>query len=372
MSAVLNLTLISSPLQIDLKGFLLVSMRAWLLSSLSILYSSLAYAEEKQLNIYMWEDTLSPNVQSDWERISGTSLNLSHFDNDDERSLLMIKSVQLPFDLVILDNVSAQIYGHLGAFEDLSTLKNRANNDPKWNQACGPYAVPYFWGTVGIAYRKDIIAKPPNTWQEFVHPPDNLVGKIGMINDSVESLLPVLYSLGIPPTTDDPQQLQAAYQQMMQFSDKVLSYEYILSYIRSQKNLDQIQMALAYSGDHYSLNRYFNQDKWGYVIPEGELFVWVDCLAVTSHSEQKQTAFALLEYLMSPKVAAKNAIDIKAATPNLKATKLLPDWYLNDASLFPPTERLNNSRIDSELSAQNISLRAKIINQMLKRHEAKH
>ncbi|AIW13147.1 spermidine/putrescine ABC transporter substrate-binding protein [Vibrio tubiashii] len=346
-------------------------MRASFLSLLA-LFNSSVFAQESALNVYMWEDTLSPSIHSDWEQKSGAPLTLSHFDNDDERSLLMMRSVQLPFDVVVLDNVSAQIYGRLGSFEDLSNLKNRSNNDPKWNQACGPYAVPYFWGTVGVAYRKDKIEQPPTTWQEFVNPPKELFGKIGMINDSVESFLPVLYSLGISPTTEDTKQLQAAYPAMMTFSEKVLTYEYILSYVRSQENINQMLMTLAYSGDQYSLNRSFKQDKWDYVIPDGELFLWVDCLAVTSHSEQKQQAIAFLEYLMSPKVAATNAMDIKAATPNLSATKLLPEWYLNDASLFPPAERLKNARIDSELSAENISLRAKIINQILKRHEAKH
>lgn len=68
----------------------------------------------------------------------------------------------------------------------------------------------------------------------------------------------------------------------------------------------------------------------------------------------------------------KNALDIKAATPNMRATELLPDWYLNDTTLFPPANRLEHALIDSELSAENISLRAKIINRLLSQHEVKH
>ncbi|MFM2588963.1 spermidine/putrescine ABC transporter substrate-binding protein [Vibrio sp. TBV020] len=340
--------------------------------SLFLFVSTFSSASESPLSIYMWEDTLSPNVRSDWETDTGVPLRLSHFDNDDERSLLMMKSVQLPFDIVVLDNVSAQIYGRLGSFEDLSSLKNRSNNDSKWNQACGTHAIPYFWGSVGIAYRKDMIDSPPATWSEFVQPPDEWVGKIGMINDSIETFLPVFYSLGIPPTTDSPADLQAAYPAIISFNNSVLTYEYILSYIRSQSDPNRLLMTLAYSGDQYSLNRFFGQEQWAYIIPEGELFLWVDCLAISSHSANKQTAKAFLNYLMDPKVAAKNATDIKAATPNLSAIKLLPDWYLNDASLFPSKERLKSARIDSELSAENISLRVKMINQLLKRHEAKY
>ncbi|MCG9727358.1 spermidine/putrescine ABC transporter substrate-binding protein [Vibrio brasiliensis] len=344
-------------------------MRASLLSLVYLIHSSVFASS---LSVYMWEDTLSPKVRDNWEDQSNIPLMLSHFDNDDERSLLMMKSIQLPFDLVVLDNVSAQIYGRIGEFEDLSQLKGRSNNNEIWNQACGAYAVPYFWGTVGITYRKDLIYAPPNTWQEFVAPPPELVGKIGMINDSTETFLPVLYSLGLSPITSSPDELQAAYPKLVEFNDTVHTYEYILSHIRSQSDKESLQMALAYSGDQYSLNRYLGDEKWGYTIPEGEMFLWVDCLAVSSHSDNKEAAIEFLQYLMQPSVAAQNAVDIKAATPNSKATGLLPEWYLNDASLFPPASRLENAVIDSELSAENISLRAKIINRLLRQHEAKH
>ncbi|MEL7291136.1 MAG: spermidine/putrescine ABC transporter substrate-binding protein [Pseudomonadota bacterium] len=334
-------------------------------------HACMALAAPSPLKVYMWEDTLASEVQRQWQAETGIALSLSHFDNDDERSLLMMKNPQLPFDVVVLDNVSAQIYGRLGAFEKLSGLEGRQHNDVKWNQACGDYAIPYFWGTVGVAYRKSAVNQPPTTWQEFVSPATALHGKIGMLNDSTETFLPVLYSLGLSPTTDDISQLQQAYPKLMAISDQVLTYDYVLSYVRSG-DASQLDMALAYSGDHYSLNRFYQQDLWGFSVPKGELFVWVDCLAVSRYSENKQAAKQFLEFLMRPQVAASNATNIKAATPNLSAMKLLPHWYVNDASLFPAPERIENARIDSELSADNIGIRTKIINQLLKRHEAKH
>lgn len=320
----------------------------------------------------MWEDTISPYVVEDWETSTGIPIERTHFDNDDERSLLMMKSLQLPFDVIILDNVSAQIYGRLGVFEDLRNIKNRQHNGKKWLQACGDYAVPYFWGTVGVAYRKDLVPTPPKTWSEFVVPPKELEGRIGMIDDSIESFLPVLYSLGFPPDVDDATLIEAAYPKIQAFNDKVLTYEYLLSYVRSTKNSDELAMALAYSGDQYSLNRYFIGDKWDFTIPDGEIFIWIDCLAINKRSTNPTGAKAFLEYIMDPDVAAKNAIFIKASTPNATALKQLPDWYKNDASLFPDQKRIEEGRVDSELSAKNISLRAKILNRILKYHETQY
>ena len=145
-------------------------MRSLFLLLLAFTTQSFSAQTKAPINIYMWEDTISPYVVEDWESSTGIPLKATHFDNDDERNLLMMKSLQLPFDVVILDNVSAQIYGRFGAFKNLSDLKNRHHNGNKWLQACGDYAVPYFWGTVGIAYRKDLVPTPPSTWSEIYFP----------------------------------------------------------------------------------------------------------------------------------------------------------------------------------------------------------
>ena len=87
---------------------------------------------ETPFNIYM-EDTLSPRVKQDWEKKTNIPLNLFYFDNDDERSLLMMKSIQLPFDLIVLDNVSAQLF-EKGIFEDLFVnLKNTAPREVEFS-----------------------------------------------------------------------------------------------------------------------------------------------------------------------------------------------------------------------------------------------
>nr|WP_039949042.1 spermidine/putrescine ABC transporter substrate-binding protein [Vibrio ichthyoenteri] len=320
----------------------------------------------------MWEDTLSPEVIVQWQKQSASTLKFTHFDNDDERNVLMSHSERLPFDIIVLDNVSAQIYGQLGRLENLSHLENRDNQTPQWQQACGDYAMPYFWGVVGIVYRKDKVPTPPKTWQAFIEPPAELSGHIGMINDTVETFLPVLSSLGIVPETENSQLLQQSFTKMTAFSQHVLTYEYVLSFVRSNTDAEQLYMALAYSGDEHSLNRYQDQAQWAFTLPQGTPYIWVDCIAVNKTSNNKQLAMAFLDYLSDPTIAAKNATDVKAATTNRSALKLLPQWYLNDASLAPQEAWIEQGQIDTPLSAANISLRAKVINRILKHHETQH
>lgn len=325
----------------------------------------------QELNIYLWEDTLSPRVIDVWNQTHDTPLHLYHFDNDDERSLLMLNSVQLPFDVVILDNVSAHIFSRQNEFEDLSELSGRDNNFPRWNQACGTHAIPYFWGYVGIAYRKSKVAAPPTHWSQLVNISDELKGHVGLIYDSVETLLPALYSLAYSPITDSLPELKEAYQVMEAATPKVLTYEYALSYVRSHTQNDDLFMALAYSGDHYALNRFFNNDDWAFTLPQGKPYIWIDCLAINSNSQQKAEARAFLEFLMRPDIAAMNAQDMQSATPNRAAMALLPQQDVHDSSLYLSDAQLDQAIIDHELSPRNLSVRAKIINNVIDLHEAK-
>ncbi|MBY8151760.1 spermidine/putrescine ABC transporter substrate-binding protein [Vibrio fluvialis] len=328
-------------------------------------------AKSSELNVYLWEDTLSPRVIDAWNQANPDStIHLYHFDNDDERSLLMLKSIQLPFDIVVLDNVSAHIFSRQDVFEDLSTLPHRNNNAEKWNQACGSHAVPYFWGYVGIAYRKSKLPAPPTQWSQLVNISDDMKGHVGLISDSVETLLPVLYTLGYSPITESVEALKAAYQALEQSNPNILTYEYALSYVRSHAKTDNLYMALAYSGDQYSLNRFYENDDWGFSLPEGRPYLWVDCMAVNSHSVNKQEAKAFLDFLMLPEIAAMNAEDIQAATPNLSALSLMTEEYRNDSSLFPSPYLIDRGIIDSEISPGNLNVRAKIINSVINQHEA--
>ncbi|MFV0450081.1 MAG: spermidine/putrescine ABC transporter substrate-binding protein [Vibrio sp.] len=324
-----------------------------------------------ELNIYLWEDTISPRVIAAWNKTHDTKLNFYHFDNDDERSLLMLSSERIPFDVVILDNVSAQLFSNQETFEDLSSFNANQYNGAMWQQACGTHSIPYFWGYVGIAYRKSKVSKSPTQWRELVDIDEKMKGHVGLIQDSVETLLPALYSLNLSPLTTSIKELKQAYEKLQATTPDILTYEYALSYVRSHSNNDDLYMALAYSGDQFALNRYFANNDWDFVLPEGNPYIWVDCLAVKNTSQNKQQAKLFLEFLMQPEIAAINAQDIKAATPNVNAMTLMPDSYIKDKTIFLTDDLLTHSIIDSQLSSSNLSQRAKIINSLIKQHEAK-
>lgn len=325
-----------------------------------------------ELNLLIRDDTLSERVIQQWQAQTGTTLHITHFENNDDRNTLLTVNKDLPFDIFVLDDVAANIYGRIGELVDVSDLYNRQNNHQRWNDACGDHGQPYSWGIVGIVYRSDKVSHPPKRWRDFINPPAELSGHLSLPNDSTDSFLPFLNSRGISPYTDNAQALKQSFSTMSDFNHHVLTYQYPPSFVKHDQNAELLYMGVAYSGDEHLLNRIQNTNHWKFIFPEGRPQIRLDCIAVSQHSNKKALSKQFLNYLSDPKISAINAIDIKTATTNVSALKLMPAWYLNDASLAAEKENILQGQIDSALSAENIRLRAKILSQLLNDHETQH
>lgn len=67
-------------------------------------------------------------------------------------------------------------------------------------------------------------AEAPTKWTDFLDMPDTLKGHVGMLTDTVETLLPALYSQSQSPITDDQAALKNAYLAMLSVNPNILTY----------------------------------------------------------------------------------------------------------------------------------------------------
>ena len=91
----------------------------------------------------------------------------------------------------------------------------------------------------------------------------------------------------------------------------MLTYEYVITALRSQRHLDRADMALAYSGDQQVLNAVegVHGEPRRYMVPEEGTLLWVDCLSVPSNSPNRALAYRFPDFLSRPEIAALNAED---------------------------------------------------------------
>lgn len=340
-------------------------------------------AQAETLRILNWEYYLAPEVASRWRSKTGVDIEWIYFDNDDEREMQLAEASQNGIDVAVVDEVASLLMGKRGLFSEL-TPENAPNVkfiDEFWQTQCSRYSVPYLWGTVGIAYRGDKVLTPPQSWSDLIDPDPALIGHIGMMEDSTDTLVPALILLGESIATSDTKVLRQAFDMLTRQLPSVLTYSYLVTFVRADPRSDELYMALAYSGDQHDIELAYggiqlasspigSGPSWRYAVPREGTILWVDCLAVIDSSPKRQLAIDFVNFLNEPEIAALNAESMMLATPNRAAMEYLSKDFRENKDVFPDREVIENSQFYQVLDESNTTLRSRIVQALIKRHES--
>ena len=331
-----------------------------------------ATLQAETLRILNWEEYLSPRVVELWEQETGVAIEEIYFDNDEARDRMLADTNGVVLDIVVIDEVASRLFGDAGHLQPLGDDASLGLDalDGFWRQRCSRYSVPYFWGTLGIAYRTDKVKSPPRSWAELLKPGGRLRGHVGMMDDHMDMLAPALFYLGYPLNTGDRDELKAAFSLLREQAHSVLTYEYAITFLSGDPQANELYMALAYGGDQHALNDITGDDRWAYTIPQEGTLLWVDCLAVMSRSKNVDLARRFIAFLNRPEIAAMNAEDVYFATPNMAAMPLLSEEFRNDDEVYIADELRQRSQLYEILEVDNIKLRQRITSSIIKLHEA--
>jgi len=326
----------------------------WLLFSFS--------AQGSKLLLLNWEDYLAPEVVVAFKKEFGHDIHSVIYDSDEQRDEILLSSAGKGFDLVVIDSMSLQLLGP-GLLmpineNNVSSLKQTGT---RWREGCGGYGAPYFWGTLGIVYRSDILPAKPDSWADLLMPNDALKGHVGMLLDYSDTLTPALRMLGASVNTGDINELKGAYELLLKQKPFVLTNRYAISFQQEAKDKDQLHMALAYSGDEFGLNGEDNQGPWQYVVPKEGTSMWIDCLSVTASSPHKEAALEFINFINRAEIAALNANQIGTTTVNVAAEKILNDKTPTTIELYPSPKTLSISEPYQPISDANLRQRNRII-----------
>lgn len=337
-----------------------------------LVFSSISYAETT-ISLVNWEDYLSPRVIEAWKERTGANIDEIYIDNDVERDSIMLNAHKHKIDIAVMDEVSTFTFGGSGRLIELNeeNIPNLKLIEPRWRKHCGKHGIPYFWGTLGIAYRTDKITTPPTSWRDILEPAEHLQGHISMLSDYNDMLTVPLLVNKAPLFGSDPADLEKAFIQLKAQTKHILTYEYGITYLQTSPSAEQLYMAQAYGGDQYTMNNISGKDIWNYVVPKEGSILWVDCLSVSSFSENIELSLAFLNFLHEPNIALMNATDSAFATPNIEAYKLLDESIQTDQSLYPPNEVLERSVLYQPVNDEIAQLRQRIVNAVLKIYESK-
>jgi putrescine transport system substrate-binding protein len=312
----------------------------------------------KVLNLYIWSDYLAPNTLANFEKETGIKVHVSYYDSNEtlETRLLAGSSgfdVVLPTASFFARQIKAGVYLTL----DKSKLPNLKNMDQammaRVAEADDPgnaHGVIYMWGTNGIGYNAKMIKAllpdaPLDSWRLVFDPAvASKLAKCGIsVLDSPAEMVRAVYSyLGKDPNSQKPEDLVAA--------DQVLTK--IRPYIRNINSSEYIDalangdlcVAVGYNGDVLQArDRARDANKGievGYSIPIEGTILWFDNLAIPKDAPDPDSAYAFINYIMTPQVIADVSNFKRYANANAAAQALVLPDVKADPGIYPSAEQM--------------------------------
>src|SRR5690554_364308 len=324
--------------------------------------------ESKELMFLNWADYMDLEILLEFKQRTGITVKQSYFDSDTTRDELLLETEGKGFDVALINGVSLRILARRGWLEPLDeqTIPNLKYVDSRWRTAfekTEEFGVPYFWGTVGIAYRKDLVPFTVSSWMDLMQPAKELRGKIGMIGDSADMIGVALKALGYSLNSTDAEELKKAEALLQAQAPAVKTYRYISLDENSALLTGHVVMTMMYNGDSLMLQKH--NDNIAFVLPKEGGNIWVDYLSVLSASPRKASAKQFIDFLNEPEIAARLAQYVYYATPNLAAEALLPADFRANPVIYPNGAALENSEFYSPLPPRVQKHRAAIFSHLV-------
>ena len=334
-----------------------------LVVAVTILSSPSEAADKQELTIFTWADYFDPELQQRFEAEFDAKISFIYYASDEDRTAQLVETNSHGFDLILTSGIDLGSYVKNGwlAPLNLDKVPQAENLEPRWRTAfpaANEYALPFFWGTLGIVYRADLVSTPITSWRQLFQPAQELQGRIGMMNDSRELISMGLKALGYSANSQDREQLQEVEELLLAQKPHVKSYIYFSLEEESASVNGDLVAAMAYSGDALMVSEHL--DQLSYVLPSEGGNIWVDYFTLNAKARNPELAHKFLNFINQPANAAQMAEYVYYATPNHAAEKLLPEEFLDDPMIYPSQENLKASEFYTPLSPRIQRLRNNI------------
>ncbi len=310
-------------------------------------------SEGNVVNVYNWSDYIDPQVLKDFQKQYGIKVNYDVFDKNEVLETKLLTG-NTGFDVVVPSAPFLELEIRAGALEklDKSALPNLKYLDPDVQRSVGQYdpgnqyAVDYMWITSGLGYNMQAVKArmpdaPVDSWRLLYEPA--VVSRfkdcgVTVLDEPTEVIGTALLYLGKDPNSESQADLAAAMKVLMAIRPYV-------RYVNSSRYIDdlangEICLALGWSGDVKQAEVRAKQAgrtyTIAYSIPKEGAVENFDVLAIPANAPHPRNANLFINYLLDPKVAARNSNLVKYANGDLASRPYLETSVREDPGIYPP------------------------------------
>lgn len=265
--------------------------------------------EGQTLHLYNWGEYTGENILKDFEEATGASVVMENFDSNEQMYIKVANGesydVLVPSDYMIQRLISEDLLQKLdpNLIDCMDLLTEDVKNLPY--DPGNEYSIPYFWGTVGIVYDKTKVDEKDLQEQGFnIFLNEKYKGDIYLYDSERDSFMMALKALGYSMNTENEQELQEAYDWLVQcvqtMEPEIVTDEIIDNMAQGRKAL-----GLIYSGDAtYVMTE---NENMGYYMPETGTNIWSDAMVIPKNAKNPELAHAFINFATSYEGAYDNS-----------------------------------------------------------------
>lgn len=299
------------------------------------------------LELTTWPNYHDPATLEEFTRLTGVTVNVTVFGSNEEM-LAKLQAGGTGWDVLVPTNYTFETYGKLQLLEplDLSKLPHfdAARFDARFLEPARYPAgssdllgVSKNWGTTGYVINTGKVTRPMATWKEYFELTQGEYSGRTTIHDyQLTGIGNALKAFGYSFNSVDPAELAEAEKLLV--ATKPHFFAITSDYQPPMRNGDA-WIAMAWTGDAAQLNRDLPEIEYVIGTEGGEL--WSDFFAVVAGAPHREAAYAFLDFMSTPKVAARDAEFHGYPLVDELATGLLPDSFTSNPIIYPDDKLLS-------------------------------
>lgn len=279
----------------------------------------------EKFHVLSWGGYINTEMVEEFEKEFGVRVIIKEAtSNESMHNLIQTKAgsydIVIPSDYMIERMLKEDMLHEL----DFSKIPNYSKDklDPKLEELVTShfpneekYAVPYFWGTLGIMYNKDKAGVEElvknNSWGVFFE--SNIIPKdvrVGMYDSSRDAVAAAELYLNESLNTTSDEVFTKVEKLLKEFKYSQWGTDELKDAI-VEKNLD---IALVYSGDFFDMLYFAIENEYDVTfdmfVPQDRNNIWFDAMVIPKTAKNIDLAHEFINFFQDEEVALENALYI--------------------------------------------------------------
>jgi spermidine/putrescine transport system substrate-binding protein len=330
-------------------------------SSMMLILVSCAVASEStgltpagELILFDWAEDIPQAVLDAFTAEYGTKINFQVYEAQED-AVEKIRSGET-YDVVVMESrfVPLLAEANLLAEIDFGNMPNFKNVSPSFrNLVYDPsnrYSIPYNWGITGLVVRTDLVERPVTRWTDLWDP--HYRGRIAIwAGQPREVVALTLKSLGFSANSENPEELDAALDRLLEIRSHVLFIEdFDLVDSAELMSSGQAVISMGYASDVISGQS--QNPNITFVMPAEGALMWNDTFIIPVNAPHKYTAELFLNFLLRPEISAQMINEHYYPMANEAAEPFINPMIRDNPVIYPPGDVLRHAELITPLSLE--------------------